>query len=101
MRHHFLLIALALSGVGATALANDGTAEMTAGGLVLRDNRDVDMLDEDLFISMDQVRVRYVFRNQSARDARVIVAFPMPDRDMEEGWYSSVATVSAFRTLAD
>jgi hypothetical protein len=101
MRRHIALTALALATVGAAALANDGTAEMTAGGLVLRDNADVDMLDEDLFISMDQVRVRYVFRNQSPRDVRVLVAFPMPDRDMEEGWYSSVATVSGFRTLAD
>jgi hypothetical protein len=101
MRRYFLLIALALAGAGGAALANDGTAEMTAGGLVLRDNADVDMLDEDLFISMDQVRVRYVFRNQSRRDVRVIVAFPMPDRDMEGGWYSAIATVSGFRTLAD
>ena len=101
MRRFVLLTALALAGVGAAALANDGTAEMTAGGLVLRDNRDVDMLDEDLFIAMGQVRVRYVFRNQSPRDVQVIVAFPMPDRDMEGGWYSSVATVSGFRTLAD
>ena len=101
MRYGTLLIVLALSGAGAAALANDGTAEMTAGGLVLRDNANVDMLDEDLFISMNQVRVRYVFRNQSARDVRVIVAFPMPDREMEGGWYSAVATVSGFHTVAD
>lgn len=101
MKRSVLPLALLLATAGPSAFANDGTAEMTAGGLVLRDNRDVDMLDEDLFISMGQVRVRYIFRNQSSRDVRVTVAFPMPDRDMEEGWYSSVATVSGFRTRAD
>jgi hypothetical protein len=49
---------------------------MTAGGLVLRNSRNIDMLEEDLFVSAEQIRVNYVFKNQAMRDERVTVAFP-------------------------
>ena len=71
------------------ALANDSVAERAVGGLVLKQSRDIDMLAEHLFISAEEVRVRYVFRNRSARPIRTLVAFPLPDRDLspdlEEG----------------
>jgi hypothetical protein len=88
---------LALSG-GAIAWANDSTAEMTAGGLVLQSSRKIDMLEEDLFVSAEQVRVNHVFKNQGARDERVIVAFPMPDRDLTVEGESDVAFVRDFIT---
>lgn len=62
--------------------ANDTTAETAAGGLVLTRNTDIDMREEDLFVSTKQIRVRYVFRNMAAQDRTVTVAFPMPTRDL-------------------
>ena len=56
-----LIVLLAL---GPAAIANDSSAEKAAGGLVLRQNRDIDMVSEDLYVSPAEVRVRYVFRNR-------------------------------------
>ncbi|HEU0097759.1 MAG TPA: DUF4424 domain-containing protein [Allosphingosinicella sp.] len=93
-----ILAALALA---APAAANDSTAEHAAGGLVLTRSDDIDMVSEDLFVSADQVRVRYVFRNKSPRDIRTVVAFPMPDRDLAEEREMDVAYPSGFATRVD
>jgi hypothetical protein len=77
-----LLLIAAVAGLATAALANDSAAETAAGGLVLRQNRAIDMVSEDLYVSAARVRVRYVFRNRSARAVRTIVAFPHPDRDL-------------------
>lgn len=61
------------------ALANDSTAEMGTGGLVLGRSEEIAMVSEDLFISPKEVRVRYVFRNEGKADIDTIVAFPMPE----------------------
>ena len=99
-RAALLLIACALAGAFAAndLRANDSVAAAEAGGLVLRQSRDIDMVSEDLYVSRLEIRVRYVFRNRSARPVRTIVAFPMPDRDLavEEG--GEVAWPSSFRT---
>jgi hypothetical protein len=75
-------IAVLLSGLalgGGSALANDSTAELAAGGLVLT-RSDVIMLEsEDLFVSKALVTVDYVFRNTGDADVETVVAFPMPD----------------------
>lgn len=80
----FGLAGLAVSG---SALANDTAAQLTAGGLEFVLNEHVQMVSEELFISMDEVRVDYVFENHSAVDQRVLVAFPMPD--IESDWFGS------------
>jgi hypothetical protein len=67
----------------APALANDSTAELRQGGLVLINNPGVEMRAEDLYISPTAVKVRYRFRNTTDRDQRVLVAFPMPDITVE------------------
>jgi Domain of unknown function (DUF4424) len=72
MRRALLPIAAAF-GLAGAALANDSAAETAAGGLLLRQSREIDMVSEDL---------RYVFRNRSRRPVRTIVAFPHPDRDL-------------------
>jgi hypothetical protein len=59
--------------------ANDSTAELATGGLVFVRNNDIEMLSEDLFISLDEIRVHYRFLNRSDRDITVHVAFPLPD----------------------
>ena len=55
-RHDGILAAAALAGAfalwaAAPALANDSTAELTTGGLVLAKSADIEMRSEDLAIS--------------------------------------------------
>ena len=54
MSRAFLLPIAAALGLAAAALANDSVAEMAAGGLVLRQSRDIDMVSEDLYVSAAQ-----------------------------------------------
>jgi hypothetical protein len=63
----------------APAFANDSTAALAAGGLVYVLTEDIEMQSEDLFISLDEVRVRYTFENHADHDITTLVAFPMPD----------------------
>jgi hypothetical protein len=99
IRHAFAAAALAASSVA--ALANDTVAESAAGGLVLARSDAIDMVSEDLFVSADKVRVAYVFRNRTARDVTVTVAFPMPDRELLTENYRDVAFPSGFRTTVE
>jgi hypothetical protein len=62
-----------------SAVANDSSAELAIGGLVFTKNPHVELRKEDLFISTREIRVRYVFFNESDRDITNTVAFPMPD----------------------
>tara|TARA_R110002124_G_scaffold36451_13_gene117423 strand:- start:1121 stop:2131 length:1011 start_codon:yes stop_codon:yes gene_type:complete len=61
------------------AFANDTSAVLTTGGLEFVTNSDIVMASEELFISAEQIRVVYQFRNEGAEDQNVLVAFPMPD----------------------
>lgn len=61
------------------AAANDSTAELVAGGLVITRTDGIEMRSEDLFISQPLVRVRYRFANTTGKDISTVVAFPMPD----------------------
>jgi Domain of unknown function (DUF4424) len=58
--------------------ANDGVAEVGAGGLEFTTNAFVEMAEEDLRISLDRIDVRYVFRNTDAEPQTLLVAFPLP-----------------------
>jgi hypothetical protein len=75
-----VLVAVAIA---APADANDSSAELATGGLVLTRNDDIEMRAEDLFISAREIRVRYRFFNRASRDVIVRVAFPMPDVSIE------------------
>jgi hypothetical protein len=103
MSRRIALTAAALAGLAAmpAAWANDSSAEKAAGGLVLRQTADIDMVSEDLFVSPAQVRVHYVFRNRSPRPVGTIVAFPMPDRDLAYEMESEVAYPADFHTLVE
>ena len=102
MNKAILLIA-SLAGMAAAgvAVANDSVAETAAGGLVLKQTDDIDMLSEDLYVSAERIRVRYVFRNRRPADVRVTVAFPMPDRDFSELRFSDSAFPRDFATRVD
>jgi len=65
--------------VAANAWANDSTAELATGGLVLTTTADIEMRSEELFLSVDEIRVAYRFFNKTAQNKIVTVAFPMPD----------------------
>jgi hypothetical protein len=65
------------------ASANDSSAELTTGGLVLTKHPAIEMRSEDLYVSAKLVRFRYLFVNTSAEDLTTLVAFPMPDITIE------------------
>ena len=96
-----LIIALPALLAATAALANDSTAEKVAGGLVLTRTDAIDMVSEDLYISPEQVRVAYVFRNRTRAPVRTMVAFPMPDRDLDEMSLMDTNYPDQFRTLVD
>lgn len=106
MIRHLMISAAALSLLATPGLANDTSAEMAAGGLVFTRNDAVRMVSEDLRISPEEVRVRYVFRNTTDRDVTVKVAFPMPE--VQGGLYEPLAVLAddpqnllAFATTVD
>ena len=74
-----LTVLMLFAAVLPRAEANDSMAELDNSGLVLVTSGEVEMRSEDLYISMDEVRVRYVFYNRSDADITTLVAFPMPD----------------------
>ncbi|QRM54544.1 DUF4424 domain-containing protein [Sinorhizobium sp. BG8] len=79
MRHALSIAVLAMVLGSVPAHANDTMAELRTGGLTFVRTPDIEMLSEDLFISPEEIRVEYVFRNTSSHDVKGLVAFPMPD----------------------
>lgn len=80
-----LIAAAALAAMTASAAqANDTSAVLGAGGLELTTSEDITMADEALYLSPKEVRVRYVFRNESDHDITTTVAFPLPDVDQSD-----------------
>jgi hypothetical protein len=65
------------------ALADDGSTQLGAGGLVFSKSADIRMAKEDLYVSPEKVRIRFEFANDGpAQD--VTIAFPLPDIDLEQ-----------------
>jgi hypothetical protein len=84
-----LLLAL-LASAPLPAFANDSTAELGTGGLILSRTDAVSMDSEDLFISADGVKVDYVFTNHQETDVDTIVAFPMPPIEGNPFWMPGI-----------
>jgi hypothetical protein len=106
-RYAFLSACLTLA-LAVPALANDSTAELAAGGLILKTTDSIEMRSEDLFISQKEVVVKYRFQNTSAAPVSTLVAFPMPDIggegffESDNGLPSDDATnLLQFNTLVD
>ena len=72
------LVLLCLIGFS-PARANDSIAEIKTGGLVLTRTDAISMDGEQLFISLNEIRVAYRFRNGTGKNIESTVAFPMPD----------------------
>jgi hypothetical protein len=64
--------------VAPAALANDGFGGLTATGLQFSETTDVQMLSEDLYLSLDTIKVAYVFRHGGDEDVTGEVIFPLP-----------------------
>jgi hypothetical protein len=67
-----------------SALANDGVAHIGLGGLELAKSDHIRIVKEDLFISLDEITVHYVFENLSEEDITETVMFPIPDIEFDE-----------------
>jgi hypothetical protein len=66
--------------------ANDSAAELGAGGIKLVRSEGIVMQSEELTISEDEVRVQYLFRNETKNPITTMVAFPVPEwDDSDEG----------------
>lgn len=77
MRYWAVLVAA--MGLSGPVIANDTTATVGVGGLQFVQNDNIRMVSEDLYLSMEEVRVRYEFENLTDEGQRVLVAFPMPE----------------------
>ena len=89
-----LALAVASLLLVAPAAANDSAAALGIGGLIFETNDAVSMESEELYLSDEQVRVRYTYRNTSDKSVELLVAFPLPavplpgaDRDWIEASY--------------
>ena len=68
----------ALAALSAPLRANDSEAAVSLGGIELVENRQISMDSEDLYISKDEVRVRYRYTNHSDQDLELTISFPLP-----------------------
>jgi hypothetical protein len=72
-------LTFAWAGSFSTVLANDSIAETAVGGISFAKTDAISMDSEDLYISRDQVRVRYHFTNTTNAPIDALVAFPLPE----------------------
>lgn len=95
---------LALAAAVPVAQANDSTARVGTGGLVLQKTDDIRMLSEHLSISVKRIEVEYRFRNESAHTIETVVAFPMPefhwDPEQDATW-RNIGAVESFLVHVD
>ncbi|MFH0341640.1 MAG: DUF4424 family protein [Chromatiales bacterium] len=75
------LLVLAFAAFAVTfrdANANGSPSEFAAGGVVFREAADIAIAREDLYVSVDLVRVSYVYRSDAEETQSITIAFPMP-----------------------
>lgn len=72
------MVFLAAAIIASPAGANDSSAAIGLGGLELRQNNEISLDKEELFISRHRITVRYRFTNTTDRDIETLVAFPLP-----------------------
>lgn len=102
-----LVACLACLPAGA-ASANDSVAHLATGGLVLSRTDKIELKAEELFVSRQEIRVRYRFVNLTDADVTTLVAFPLPDvrapSDMDNFVIpvpESASNFLAFETVVD
>jgi len=75
---------LMLLPIPTVSIANDAAAGYASGGIVLLEQKDISIEREYLHINGSQVDVSYFFKNNSDRDIKTLVAFPLPPYDPKE-----------------
>jgi hypothetical protein len=91
-----------------SAICDDSTAALGAGGIEFTKAPQIRMAVEDLHISPDAVRIRYEFVNDGDKDIDALVAFPLPDIDTWEFYESPIGETTGdpvnfvgFKAIAD
>jgi len=79
-----ILLLLAMLLAPAAGRANDGFGGLTATGLQFRQSDKVRMVSEDLFLSLQEIRVRYLFRNDGPEPVSGEIIFPLPPISLAE-----------------
>ena len=83
MRLCFFVAAALAAGLGA-ARANGVMSEEPAGGLVFKKTDTIAIASEELFLSMDQVRVGYVYQSKAAATQNATISFPLPEVEIDD-----------------
>lgn len=81
VRAHFIFgmkLACTLFLTITAAQANDSAGYIGTGGVTYLKNKNISMHSEDLYISKEQIRVNYEFKNLSNKDITETILFPMP-----------------------
>lgn len=80
-----IAFAIALAALELTpAQADDSSAALAAGGLAFTTQPNIRMEREDLFVGPKDVRIHFVFANDSDKAVETLIAFPLPDIDTNE-----------------
>lgn len=90
-------LALAALTLALPARANDSEAAVSLGGIELVANQHVSMDSEDLYISEQEVRVRYRYTNHANKDLELTISFPLPAvraADEDEYGYTAIPDFS-------
>ena len=100
MKPHSFLLLLLLAGA---AHANDSTGTVSTSGIKYLKNPHIDMQSEDLYISENQIRVHYRFKNTSSQDIIETVLFPLPivPAFIDYDFADTKGLVDSFRIYAD
>ena len=85
--------------IAGRSLANDTTARVGAGGIVLLKSAQIRMVSELLEVSTKSIRVKYTFLNEDAADVRTTVAFPMPAYGWNSGDSALEGNVGPLKTF--
>lgn len=89
------------------SFANDSMVRIDAGGIELISNDSVRMVSEDLHVTRGEIRVDYVFANETSKAFSATIGFPLPaiDRDLQNNFdeqaYDLDNPMDDFVTLID
>ncbi|HDQ03797.1 MAG TPA: DUF4424 domain-containing protein [Deltaproteobacteria bacterium] len=61
------------------SFANDSAAGIAATGIYLKEEKNISIEKEDLYISENKIEVSYIFKNHSNNDIITEIVFPIPD----------------------
>lgn len=67
----------------APAFGQEDRFTVGAGGLLFDTGESVEIVSQEVYVSRQAVRLRYVLRNRTAREVTIPFAFPLPDRTAE------------------